>query len=113
MGSAPGARRLRNPEVIRVKISSEGAGAITISPVVLQQMTVEELLDVIVPLTGKDPERIDQTLRRGTIVSGSSRFRWDAWKPAPEHIYEWLARYPDPDPTVPFNSILRTVPGCV
>ena len=66
-------------------------------------MTVEELLDVIVPLTGKDPERIDQTLRRGTIVSGSSRFRWDGWKPDPEHIYEWLSRYPDPDPTVPFN----------
>jgi hypothetical protein len=66
-------------------------------------MTVEELLDVIVPLTGKDPERVDQALRRGTIVSGSSRFRWDGWKPAPEHVYEWLARYPDPDATVRFD----------
>ena len=66
-------------------------------------MTVEELLDIIVPLTGKDPERVERTIRGGSIVSGTARFRWDGWKPSPEHVYEWLARFPDADPSIPFD----------
>ena len=65
------------PQTVRVKLSSEAAGAITITPVLLQELPVGELIGHVLGLAGKDEARIREILFRGTLVSGASRFRWE------------------------------------
>jgi hypothetical protein len=92
------------PSTIPVKLSSEGAGSIAITPVVVQQLTPSELIEHLLGITGKDEARIREILRRGTLVSGGSRFRWPGWDPDPDGLHEVVARFPDPDPSRPFSA---------
>src|SRR5579872_3099877 len=90
------------PQTIRVKLSSEAAEAISLSPVVLQELSIRELIEHMLGVTGKDEMRIRDLLLRGTLVSGASRFRWTGWDAEVEAIREVLATFPDPDPSRPF-----------
>ena len=92
------------PQTIRVKLSSEAAGAITLTPVVMQELPARELIDHVLGLTGKDEARIREILLRGTLVSGASRFRWEGFRTDPEELREALAAFPDPDPSLPFAA---------
>jgi hypothetical protein len=92
------------PPTVRVKLSSEAAGAITITPVVLQELAVRELIEHVLGLAGKDETRIREILLRGTLVSGASRFRWDGFRTDPEDLREALAAFPDPDPSLAFEA---------
>jgi hypothetical protein len=86
-------------ETVVVKISSDAAGAITLTPVVVQEMTIGELLDHIAGVCGKDEARIRQVIARGSLVSGGSRLRWEGWTVEELEAAALLARLPDPDPT--------------
>jgi hypothetical protein len=90
------------PETIRVKLSSEAAGSIALTPVVVQELATRELVEHILGVTGKDEARIRDLLRHGTLVSGASRFRWDGWEVAEADLRGLLAIFPDPDPSRPF-----------
>jgi len=92
------------PEIIRVKLSSEAAGAIDITPVVVQDLPVRELVGHALAIAGKDEPRLLEILSRGTLVSGASRFRWQGWKADPGDLHEVLATFPDPDPARPFSA---------
>jgi hypothetical protein len=92
------------PDPVRVKLSSEEAGSITLTPVVVQQMPLLELLEYVLSATGKDRVRIGEVLRRGTLVSGATRFRWEGWQAADEELESVLARLPDPEPLRPFDA---------
>src|ERR1035438_8165903 len=92
------------PQTVRVKLSSEEAGAISITPVVVQELPVRDLLEHLLGGTGKDVPRIREFLRRGTLVSGASRFRWAGWEADAESVMELLASFPDADPSRPFRS---------
>lgn len=94
------------PPTVRVKLSSEAAGAISITPVVVQDLATRELIEHVLAVTGKDPARIREILRRGALVSGASRFRWTGWDPEAGALDHLLATFPDPDPALPFD------PGC-
>ena len=89
-------------ETVRVKISSEDAGAISLTEVVVRDMPLRELLEYMLPLTGKEAARIRDILRRGSFVSGASRFRWTGWDAPAAPLAELLASFPDPDPARPF-----------
>ena len=67
------------PPTVRVKLSSEAAESISITPVVVQEMPVRELVEYMLGVTGKDEARIRELLLRGSLVSGASRFRWAGW----------------------------------
>jgi hypothetical protein len=99
------------PETIRVKISSEAAGSISITPVVVSNMPTRELIEAMLGITGKDPERVRELLRRGSLVAGASRFRWEGWDADHASIEAALATFPDPDPARRFTrgSCLRAV----
>jgi hypothetical protein len=86
------------PQTVRVKLSSEAAEAISITPVVVQEIPVRELIEHMLGVTGKDEPRIRGLLARGTLVSGASRFRWTGLDADEESIRELLATFPDPDP---------------
>src|SRR6185312_1403488 len=89
---------------VRVKISSEEAGAISLTQVVSQELTLRELVEYMLPLAGKDIPRIREILRRGTLVSGASRFRWTGWEATDAEISELLGAFPDPDPARTFAA---------
>src|ERR1039458_10297556 len=92
------------PQTVRVKLSSEEAGAISLTPVVVQQLPVRDLVEHLLGVTGKDGPRIRDLLRRGTLVSGASRFRWAGWEADSESVMELLASFPDADPSRPFSA---------
>src|SRR5881227_2028449 len=92
------------PETVRVKLSSEAAESITLTPVVVQELPVRELIEHMLGVTGKDETRIREILLRGTLVSGASRFRWAGWEADPAGLREMLATFPDPEPDRPYSA---------
>ena len=92
------------PERVRVKLSSENAEAISLTPVVVQELPVRELIEHMLGVTGKDEPRIREFLLRGSLVSGASRFRWAGWEVDLEGLRELLATFPDPDPRRTFTA---------
>ncbi|MDR3703026.1 MAG: hypothetical protein P4L56_25495 [Candidatus Sulfopaludibacter sp.] len=92
------------PHTVRVKLSSEAAESISLTPVVVQEMPVRDLVEHMLGVTGKDEARIRELLLRGSLVSGASRFRWAGWEQDLESLRPLLATFPDPDPQRPFAS---------
>ncbi|MEO8594481.1 MAG: hypothetical protein ABI759_14290 [Candidatus Solibacter sp.] len=92
------------PPTVRVKLSSEAAESISITPVVVQEMPVRDLVEYMLGVAGKDDARIREFLLRGTLVSGASRFRWTGWDAAGEDVRALLATFPDPDPALAFHA---------
>jgi len=90
------------PATVRVKLSSEAAGAIAITPVVVQELPIRGLLGHMLAVAGKDEARLCEILLRGSLVSGASRFRWAGWEADRESLRELLGAFPDPDPTLEF-----------
>ena len=86
------------PDVVRVKLSSEAAGAIALTPVVVRDMRFRELIEEVASVCGKDVLRIADILSRGNLVSGATRFRWQPVELTTEEIATTLAFLPDPDP---------------
>jgi hypothetical protein len=96
------------PQTVRVKLSSEAAEAISITPVLLQELPVRELVEHLLGIAGKDERRIREILLRGTLVIGASRFRWAGWEADVASLRELLATFPDADPARPFAAA-----GCI
>src|SRR6185295_18374543 len=92
------------PPTVRVKLSSEAAESISITPVVVQEMPVRELVEHMLGVTGKDEARIRDLLLRGTLVSGASRFRWTGWEADDAGLRSLLTTFPDPNPSRPFDA---------
>jgi hypothetical protein len=90
------------PQTIRVKLSSEAAEAISLTPVVAQDLPMRDLVEHMLGVTGKDTARICELLKRGTLVSGASRFRWEGLQADSDSLGEVLATFPDADPSRPF-----------
>ena len=90
------------PPTVRVKLSSEAAGAISLTPVVARELPIRDLIDHLLAVAGKDEARLREILLRGSLVSGGSRFRWTGWEPDAGNLRELLATFPDPDPSRPF-----------
>jgi hypothetical protein len=91
------------PPTVRVKLSSEAAGAIDITPVVVQELPIRELVGHMLAVTGKDEARLCEILLRGWLVTGASRLRWAGFPVGPESLRELLSSFPDPDPALPFR----------
>ena len=91
------------PETIPVKYSEEEAEFISMRPLVRQTFRPAELVDMIVAVTGKDPQRVQRILRSGTVVFHSYRYWWQGFDAEPDKLAEILARYPDANPARPFR----------
>jgi len=92
------------PDTVRVKLSSEEAGYLSITAVVVREMALPELLDMILAVTGKELGRVGEVLRRGTLVSGATRLRWEGIDAASEDLRAALAEFPDADPNRRFEA---------
>jgi hypothetical protein len=91
------------PDTILVRYTEEEAGYVSFRPVVRQTFQLNELLDMVITVTGKDPARIQTILRSGTVVFHFYRYRWDGFEITDAELIPLLAHFPDDDPSLPFR----------
>jgi hypothetical protein len=92
------------PDAIPVRYTEEEAGYVSFRPVVRQNFRPEQLLDMVLSVTGKDPARIKQILHSGTVVFHFYRYWWTGFDIEETDLKGLLARFPDPDPSREFRS---------
>jgi hypothetical protein len=92
------------PETVRVKLSSEAAGAISLTPVVVRDMPLRELIEEIAAVRGKDAVRIAETLKRGSVTGGATRFRWQPVELSEAELASALAFLPVDEPARTFDA---------
>jgi hypothetical protein len=97
------------PETIPVRYTEEEAGYVSFRPLVRQIFSLNELLDMVLSVTNKDPGRIRQILRSGTVVFHFYRYWWQGFEIAEAELGALLARFPDPDPLREFRAEQCTV----
>jgi hypothetical protein len=90
------------PETIAVRYTEEDAGYVTVRPLVRQTFRLDELLDMILSVAGKDAARVRQLLHSGTIVYHFFRYSWAGFDANDTELAAALARFPDADPARPF-----------
>jgi hypothetical protein len=98
------ARAVTLPESIPVRYTDEEAGYVTVRPIVRQTFRLDELLDMILSVTGKDAARIRQILHSGTVVYHFYRYSWAGFDANEAELSVALARFPDADPSRPFDA---------
>lgn len=91
------------PANIRVKISSEAAGYVALTPVVVQEIPFTSLLEYIAAAAGPDTAAVASMLERGVVVSGASRFRWEGFAAPHDELAALLATLPKDDPSRAFD----------
>jgi hypothetical protein len=96
------------PPTLDVKMSSEAAEYVALTPVVTSEMALAELLELVVDAVGLDAGRVAEILKRGSLVSGATRFRWAALGATPDDLHAALARLPRPEPARPLDAALCT-----
>ena len=92
------------PAQIPVKYTEEDAEYLSVRPVVKQTFQLAELLDMILGVTGKDPARVQQILRTGTLVFNFYRYWWPGFDANAGELAAELAKFPDADPSRPFRA---------
>jgi len=96
------------PETIPVRYTEEEAGYVTVRPLVRQTFRIDELLDMILNVSGKDVARVRQLLHCGTIVYHFYRYSWAGIDVDEAALAAALAQFPDSDPSRPFSPGLCT-----
>ena len=91
------------PPRIRVKLVSEAAEYISVTHVVQREFELVELVEMMLPVLGKDAPRIRQILGAGTLSNGEYRYRWDPFEALEEDIEALLDTFPDADPARSFD----------
>ncbi len=90
------------PETIPVRYTEEEAGYVTVRPLVRQTFRLDELLDMILSVAGKDEKRVRQLLHSGTVVYHFFRYSWAGFDANETELAAALAQFPDADPSRPF-----------
>ena len=91
------------PEAIPVRYTEEEAGYVSFRPVVRQTFRLNELLDMVLSVTGKDEARVQQILRSGTVVFHFYRYWWQGFEAGDGELAALLADFPDSDPSRKFQ----------
>ncbi len=91
------------PQAIPARYTEEEAGYVSFRPVVRQTFRLNELLDLVLSVTGKNPARVQQILRSGTVVYHAYRYRWEGFEAGDAELNALLACFPDPDPSREFS----------
>jgi hypothetical protein len=92
------------PEMVQVRVLSDGAGYIDTTRVAHRQIPFPQLLDLVVAIAGLDPARIVTILRAGTATNAGYRYRWTAIQSTAAEIVPLLERFPKPDTARVFDA---------
>jgi len=97
------------PSLIPVRYTDEEAGFVSIRPVMRMSLRPEQLLELILGVTGKNVERVEQILRGGSVAAGGFRYWWEAVALATGELEAQLAAFPDADPARQFEAARCTM----
>ncbi|MFZ0969104.1 MAG: hypothetical protein WA766_12520 [Candidatus Acidiferrales bacterium] len=92
------------PETIAVRYTEDEAEYVSLRPVVRQTFQIDELLDMILSVTGKDATRVTQILRAGSVAFHGYRYWWTGFEAPGAELIAKLAKFPDADASRPFDS---------
>jgi hypothetical protein len=96
------------PNQIHLRYTEQDAGHLSVRPVINQTFRLHELVDMVVSVAGKDPARVHQIFRTGSVIFNGYRYWWNPLSPDPGEIETLLAQFPDDDPArvfVPSQAI--------
>jgi len=82
---------------------------VSIRPVMRMALRPEQLIELILGVTGKHVERVEQILRSGSVAASGFRYWWEAVEIASEDLEERLAAFPDADPARPYEAARCTM----
>jgi hypothetical protein len=91
------------PASIPVRYTDEEAGFISVRPVLRVSLRPEQLLELILGVTGKTTERVQQILLAGTVAAGGYRYWWESMETGGQELGTALAAFPDADPSRAFD----------
>ena len=91
------------PAKIRVKLVSEAAEYVSVTHVVQRDFSLAELVETMLPVLGKDAQRIRQILGAGTVSTGEYRYRWDPLEVEESELGTLLRNLPGPEPSRAFQ----------
>jgi hypothetical protein len=91
------------PQQIPVRYSDEDAGYLSMRPVVKQTFQLHELADLVVSVVGKDPARLQQIFRTGSVIYNGYRYAWDPLNAELPEFESLLSPFPEDDPSRGFN----------
>jgi hypothetical protein len=91
------------PDVIPVRRTEEEAGYVSIRAVVRQNFRLNDLLGMVLAVTGKHPERVRQILRSGSVSFHAYRYSWEGFSVGDAELTALLSPFPDADPTRAFR----------
>jgi hypothetical protein len=99
------------PQQIPVRYAEDDAGYVSVRPVEKQTFRLNELVDMVVSVVGKDAGRVQQIFRTGTVLYNGYHYWWDPISAEAGEVEGLVADFPDDDPSRPFdpekvNSIL-------
>jgi hypothetical protein len=92
------------PPQIPVRYAEDDAGYVTMRPVVKQTFRLNELIDMVVSVVGKDPGRVQQIFRTGTVLYNGFHYWWDSLSADLPEIEALVANFPDDDPSRSFDA---------
>ncbi len=107
-GAAGCVNLMAAPEIIAVRRTEEEAGYVSFRPVVRQNFPLQELVGMILGVTGKNGPRILKILRSGGISFHSYRYSWQGFEMEEKELDFLLSRFPDADESRAFRP-----EGCV
>lgn len=76
----------------------------SVRPVLRMSLRPEQLLELILGVTGKTTERVQQILRGGSVATGGYRYWWEGMDTGAEELTAALAAFPDADPSRAFDA---------
>jgi hypothetical protein len=97
------------PASIPVRYSDEDAGFVSVRPVLRMTLRPEQLVELVLGVTGKNLERVEQILRSGSVAAGGFRYWWDAMDVSAGELVALMAAFPDADPARAFDAARCTV----
>jgi hypothetical protein len=92
------------PEDITVRFTEEEAGYLSVRPVRRQSFRLDDLVGLVLSVTGREPERLRRVLAGGTLVYHGYRYWWASLVATAEEIEAVLSRFPASDPSRPFRA---------
>ncbi len=92
------------PQQIPIRYSEDDAGYVTMRPVVKQTFRLADLADMVVSVVGKNPARVQQIFKTGTVVYNGYHYWWDPIIAELPEIETLVSVFPDDDPARPFDS---------
>jgi hypothetical protein len=92
------------PASIPVRYTDEEAGFVSVRPMLRMGLRPEQLLELILGVTGKTAARVEQILRSGSVAANGYRYWWEAVEVAAGELEPLLAAFPDADPSRPFAA---------